>query len=250
MTQKEKRSFYFLPNLFTTASLFCGFYAIIASIQGRWEKAVIAILVAAVMDGLDGRIARLIGAVSTFGVQYDSLADLIAFGAAPAILAFTYALRVFGRWGWLAAFFYLACGALRLARFNIQVKKTDMRFFTGLPIPAAAMTLALSVINSLRWHFPFRATCYSLLGLTYILSLFMISTLRYYSFKDIEFARYRPYRMAVLLVLVLVLIMSHPFFILWCLSMIYISSGPVYLTFYLLRRRSRQNMQKADELGG
>jgi len=250
MIPKERRGVYLLPNLFTTASLFAGFYAIIASIQADWEKAVIAILVAGVMDSLDGRIARLIGAVSAFGVQYDSLSDLIAFGVAPAILVFTYALKPFGRWGWLAAFFYLACGTLRLARFNIQVKKTDMRFFTGLPIPAAAMTIALFVINSLRWHLPFRATCYSLLVLTYILSLFMISTLRYYSFKDIEFVRYRPFRLAVLLVLTLVLIMSHPFFILWCLIMIYVCSGPVYLAFYLLRRRRKEEVQKINVLGG
>jgi len=250
MTPKERRGVYLLPNLFTTASLFAGFYAIIASIQADWEKAVIAILVAGVMDSLDGRIARLTGAVSAFGVQYDSLSDLIAFGVAPAILVFTYALKPFGRWGWLAAFFYLACGALRLARFNIQVKKTDMRFFTGLPIPAAAMTLALFVINSLRWHFSFRTTCYSLLALTYILSLFMISTLRYYSFKDIEFVRYRPFRLAVLLVLTLVVIMSNPFFILWSLIMIYVCSGPVYLAFYLLRRRRKEEVQKVKVLGG
>lgn len=249
MKVKEKRGVYILPNLLTTASMFAGFYAIIASIQGHWEKAVIAILISGFLDGLDGRIARLTGTVSPFGVEYDSLADLIAFGAAPAILIFTYALNSLGRWGWLAAFLYLACGALRLARFNTQVKKVDAHYFTGLPIPAAALALALTAINSLQWKIPQEVTQYLLLALTYLLSFLMVSTIRYRSFKDLEWVRHKPFQASVLGVLFLVVIMSHPFLMLWCISLIYMLSGPASLSFYLMRRRKIQ-AEKETLLGG
>jgi len=250
MKVREKRGVYILPNLLTTASMFAGFYAIIASIQGHWEKAVIAILVSGFLDGLDGRIARLTGTVSRFGVEYDSLADLVAFGAAPAILIFTYALNSLGRWGWLAAFLYLACGALRLARFNTQVKTVDTRYFIGLPIPAAAGALALSVINTSQWHIPQEIVQYLLLTLTYFLSFLMVSTIRYYSFKDLEWVKHKPFRASVLGVLFLVVIMSHPFFMLWCISLIYMFSGPITLIYYLMHRRKIQIKKKETLLGG
>ncbi len=243
---KEKKGVYLLPNLFTTASLFAGFCSIVASIQAHWERAVITIIIAGILDGLDGRIARLTGAVSNFGVQYDSLSDLIAFGVAPSILAYTYALYSFGRWGWLAAFLFLACGALRLARFNVQVKKLDIRFFTGLPIPAAAGTLALTVFNLNRLPMEPALRNHILIAFTYILSFLMVSTFRYYSFKDLEHIKDKPFRVALGVVLLLVLIMSQPFFILWCMGIAYAVSAPISFVLYLMRRRKEEKTSKVD----
>ena len=143
-----KKGVYLLPNLITSASLFGGFYSIIASLDGDFEKAAIAIFISAILDGLDGRIARLTGSTSKFGVEYDSLADLIAFGLAPGVLIFTWGLRPFGRYGWLAAFLYVVCGALRLARFNVQITTIESKRFNGLPIPAAAVLVAMTVLCS------------------------------------------------------------------------------------------------------
>src|SRR3990167_6074066 len=141
-----KKGIFLLPNLITSASLFGGFYSIIASLDGEFNKAAIAIIVSAVLDGLDGRIARLTRSTSKFGVEYDSLADLVAFGLAPGILIFTWALRPFGKYGWLAAFLYVVCGALRLARFNVQITTIESKRFNGLPIPAAAAMVASTVL--------------------------------------------------------------------------------------------------------
>ncbi|HDD43322.1 MAG TPA: CDP-diacylglycerol--serine O-phosphatidyltransferase, partial [Candidatus Desulfofervidus auxilii] len=207
---KERKSVYILPNLLTTASLFAGFYAIIAAINGDWKRAVMAIMVAAFLDGLDGRMARITGTVTHFGVEYDSLADLISFGVAPVILCFTYALNLLGRWGWLAAFLYLACGALRLARFNAQVKSTQLRYFVGLPIPAAACILALSIMNAEEWYVSKEFMSVPLLTLTYLLSFLMVSTFHYRSFKDLEWVKLKPFRISILAVFSLVIIMSYP----------------------------------------
>ena len=136
--KSRKRGIYVLPNLFTSASLFCGFYAIIAAIQGRYETASVAILISFLLDGLDGRIARFTNTTSKFGTEFDPLADLVAFGVAPAVLAFKWALAPLGRLGWLACFMYVICGALRLARFNVQKDNLETNFFKGLPIPGAA----------------------------------------------------------------------------------------------------------------
>jgi len=233
---KEKKGVYILPNILTTATLLAGFYAIIASLNNDWKMAVIAIIIAGFLDGLDGRIARLTGTVSGFGIEYDSLADLVAFGVAPSILVFSYALKPLGRWGWLAAFLYLACGALRLARFNTQVKNASLRYFIGLPIPAAAGALALSVVNTAEYGFVVKHTQYLLLGLTYLLSFLMVSTFHYQSFKDWEWVKHKPFRASVGALLILVIVMSHPFLILWCFSLIYAASGPAFFLAYLTRR--------------
>src|SRR3970040_2135941 len=145
-TSGIKKGIFLLPNLITSASLFGGFYSIIASLDGEFGKAAIAIIISAVLDGLDGSIARLTGSSSKFGVEYDSLADLIAFGLAPGVLIFTWALRPFGRYGWLAAFLYVVCGALRLARFNVQITTIESKRFNGLPIPAAAALVFSTVL--------------------------------------------------------------------------------------------------------
>ena len=191
MKQKRKRGYrapgrkgiYILPNLFTSASLFGGFYAIIASIQGRYEAAAIAIIISAVLDCLDGRVARFTGTASHFGIEYDSLSDLVAFGVAPAILAFLWALEPFKRLGWLAACLYVICGALRLARFNVEKSSSDSSYFKGLPIPAAAICISSMVLFAADINSMSEIRHKIIIFMIYFLSFLMVSSLRYYSFK-------------------------------------------------------------------
>ena len=183
--KKFRKGVYLLPNLITSASLFGGFYAIIASLDGKFEYAAIAIIISGILDGLDGRVARLTGSSSKFGVEYDSLADVIAFGLAPGVLIFTWALRPFGRYGWLAAFLYVVCGALRLARFNVQITTIESKRFNGLPIPASAALVASTVLmffyigrgDEMVKHV-------TVLVMVYALAFLMISNVHYYSFKE------------------------------------------------------------------
>ena len=181
-----KKGIYVLPNLFTSASLFCGFYAIIAAIQGRYETAAIAILISCLLDGLDGKIARFTHTTTQFGTEFDSLSDLVAFGVAPAVLAFQWALEPFGRLGWLACFMYLICGALRLARLNVQKETLEAKYFKGLPIPAAASLIAslfllMSALGELQG-----TRQILVIVLIYILSFLMVSNIDYLSFKEFE----------------------------------------------------------------
>ena len=177
-----RRGVYILPNLLTSGSLVGGFYAIVAAFNGDYIIAAIAIMFAFFFDGIDGRVARLTKTTSRFGVEYDSLADLVAFGVAPGILVFTWALQPFGRLGWLAAFLYVACGALRLARFNVQADTMESRFFRGLPIPMAASLITASVF--LLHHFGEEGETkhLALLILIYVLAFLMVSNLRYHLF--------------------------------------------------------------------
>lgn len=191
--KKFKKGVYLLPNLMTSASLFGGFYSIIASLDGHFDRAAIAILISGVLDGLDGRIARLTGSSSKFGVEYDSLADLVAFGLAPGVLIFTWALRPFGRYGWLAAFLYVVCGALRLARFNVQITTIESKRFNGLPIPAAAALVSTTVLlffylgrgEEIAKHI-------TILIVVYLLAFLMISNVKYYSFKELNLSQRMP----------------------------------------------------------
>src|SRR5438445_3036657 len=189
-----RKGVYILPNLFTSAGLFSGFYSIICTLDGEYWKAAVLILVAQLCDALDGRIARLTRSTSSFGVQYDSLADLVAFGVAPGILVYQWALRPWGRWGWLAASLYVTCGALRLARFNVQLAPVQKRYFVGLPIPAAAGVIAATVLLYL-WlggegetgkHIMMLLVIFGVAGL-------MVSEIRYYSFKEIRFHHRHPF---------------------------------------------------------
>ena len=180
--KKGRKGIYILPNLFTSASLFGGFYAIIAAIQGRYEAAAMAIIISSILDGLDGRVARFTRTTSHFGVEYDSLCDLIAFGVAPGVLAFQWALEPFGRLGWLAAFMYVICGALRLARFNVQKIVEDPNFFKGLPIPASACFIAsLILFASALGGIPENRSVIIII-MIYVLSFLMVSTVKFYSF--------------------------------------------------------------------
>ncbi|MFT5134213.1 MAG: CDP-diacylglycerol--serine O-phosphatidyltransferase, partial [Gammaproteobacteria bacterium] len=184
---KRRRGIYLLPNLFTTAALFCGFYAIIAAINGRYEPAAIALFVAMILDGMDGRIARMTNTQSDFGVQYDSLSDLISFGLAPALVMYQWSLFSLGKIGWLAAFVYAATTALRLARFNTQADTDEKQFFQGLPSPAAAAILAgfiwLSDANDL---YDGTNLVWITFPLTIAAGLLMVSNIRYHSFKQFD----------------------------------------------------------------
>lgn len=226
-TSGIKKGIYLLPNLITSASLFGGFYAIIASLDGEFGKAAIAIIVSAVLDGLDGRIARLTKSTSKFGVEYDSLADLIAFGLAPGILIFTWALRPFGRYGWLAAFLYVVCGALRLARFNIQINTIESKRFNGLPIPAAASLVAATVL--IFYHFGHEEITkhVTILIMVYSLAFLMVSNIKYYSFKELSLGQRMPFRLLVGLVFLLIVIAAEPQVMFFILTLGYAVSGPI-----------------------
>jgi CDP-diacylglycerol--serine O-phosphatidyltransferase len=229
------RGVYLLPNLITTASLFAGFYAIIASIDGRFYQAAIAILVSLVLDGLDGRIARMTKSTSDFGVQYDSLADLVAFGVAPGIMVYLWALKPFQQFGWVAAFLFVVCGALRLARFNVQQGSMDPRYFNGLPIPAAATMIATSIIFYYEIGEWAPQRYIYILVMIYLLSFLMVSNVKYVSFKKMELFRRHPFHSLVAAVLIFVVVATAPTIMGFLLMAAYVASGPVS-TFMYYRR--------------
>jgi len=235
-----RRGVYILPNLFTTGSLFAGFYGIVSTLNGNYLTAAWFILVASIFDGLDGKIARLTGTTSKFGVEYDSLADLVAFGVAPALLMYTWALKPFGKLGWLAAFLYLVCGALRLARFNVQVATVESKRFVGLPIPAAASMVAACVL--LFYHLGGTGTIKkaSVLLLIYVLALLMVSSFRYYSFKDPELVKRQPFGFLVLAIFIIIVIVAEPQIMFFLLFLGYTVSGPLGYLLRLARRPKRE----------
>jgi len=223
------RGTYIFPNIFTTANLFSGFFGIVQSINGNFEMAALAILFSCVFDILDGKIARLTRATSRFGVEYDSLADLVAFGVAPGLLMYLMELRPYGRIGWLAAFVFMACGALRLARFNVQVETSSKKYFVGLPIPGGASMIATVVLFLHHWNIGLNAPLLSpgLLVLTYLLGFCMISTMPYNSFKDIEVIKAKPSLVGIGVILILSVVALSPAFVLFSMFAVYIVSGPV-----------------------
>jgi len=253
MRRRRGKGIYILPNLLTSISLFAGFYAIVATIDKKFISAAIAIFVSGIFDMLDGRVARMTGSSSRFGVEYDSLSDLVAFGVAPALLAYMWALKGYGRFGWLAAFLYVACGALRLARFNIQVDNVQKKQFLGLPIPAAAATIAGSVLfNSWLVNQGVNLKTVFIPILIYILAFLMVSDVRYFSFKEVGFFKGRPFRSTVAAILLIVIIFIEPKITLFGLPFLYLLSGPVYT---LLKRkkiilenasRSKENLIDQD----
>ncbi|MFT6430236.1 MAG: CDP-diacylglycerol--serine O-phosphatidyltransferase [Halopseudomonas sp.] len=221
------RGIYLLPNLFTTAALFSGFYAIVSAMDGNFANASIAIFVAMVLDGLDGRVARLTNTQSAFGAEFDSLSDMVAFGVAPALVVFSWALADLGKVGWVFSFIYLAGAALRLARFNTHIGDEDKRFFTGLASPSAAglvagMVWALSDFGVDGGDISF------LVGLlTALAGLMMVSNVRYYSFKDLDLKGRVPFFVILLVVLVFAVISTDPSRILWLIFIAYTASGPL-----------------------
>ena len=223
----RRRGIYLLPNLFTTAALFAGFYAIVQAMNSRFEFAAVAIFIAMVLDGLDGRVARLTHTQSEFGAEYDSLSDMVSFGVAPSLLAYEWAFRDLGKWGWFAAFIYCVGTALRLARFNTNIDVVDKRFFQGLPSPAAAALIAGFVWVMLDNHFSGHELRWYAAALTVFAGLSMVSNLRFYSFKDFNMRKSVPFIVIFLFALFFILISSYPAGVLFLLFLGYALSGYV-----------------------
>lgn len=251
MTQEKvknpRRGIYLLPNLFTTGCLFSGFYAILSAMSGQFEQAAIAIFVAMILDGLDGRVARLTNTESEFGVQYDSLADMVSFGLAPALIMYQWAFLDLGKLGWAVAFAYVASTALRLARFNTQAEVADKRFFQGLPSPSAAGVVAglvwMSADNGLTGD---DITVIALL-ITLVSGIFMVTNFRYYSFKEIDFKGKVPFVTMLLLVLVFVFITLDPAQILFGLFFIYMLSGLVITLWGVRKKRLSRSAESSSK---
>lgn len=225
--QKERhKGVYLLPNLFTTAALFAGFYAIISGMKGNFEAAGLAIIVAQLMDGFDGRVARMTNTTSAFGVQYDSLSDMVSFGLAPSLVIFSWGLEPLGKFGWAAAFLFAACAALRLARFNTQVETVDKRYFVGLASPPAAAILATTVW---LWHDvvpPYEVSILVAIA-TIMVGLLMVSNLRYTSFKGLNLRGRVPFVVMLAALLIFIVIIIKPPLILLLMACLYCLSGPV-----------------------
>ena len=222
----QGRGIFLLPSLLTTGNLFCGFFALILTVSGRYAEASLAIFVAMVMDMLDGRVARLMKATSQFGVEFDSLADVVSFGVAPAFLLYSFALSSLGRPAWFAAFLFVICGALRLARFNVYTGSVDRHFFVGLPIPAAAGVAASAVILLNREELS-RWILIAIAVGTYLVALLMVSTFRYWSFKEVDFARRHPVQTLLVVVLTVMIIATNHELFLFLGFTGYAVSGPV-----------------------
>jgi CDP-diacylglycerol--serine O-phosphatidyltransferase len=241
-----KRGVYLLPNLVTTGGLFAGFYGIVSTMNGHYDLAAWLILISAVFDALDGKVARLTGTTSRFGVEYDSLVDLVSFGVAPGLLMYSWALQSFGKFGWLAAFLYVVCGALRLARFNVQVNTVESRRFVGLPIPAAAGMVASCVL--LFYHLGGSGTIKkaSIVLLIYVLAYLMVSNHSYHSFKDTELVKRQPFSFLVLAIIFIIVIVAQPEIMLFGLSSVYVASGPAKSLIKYFRRKWKEKTVKTS----
>lgn len=221
----RRRSVYLLPNAITTAALFCGFYAIVIAMNRRFDHAAIAIFIAMVLDGLDGRVARMTKTQSEFGAQYDSIADMVSFGVAPALVIYEWGLIDMGKWGWVAAFIYCSCAALRLARFNTNIGIVDKRYFQGLPSPSAAALVAGFVLLAVDLQLPAHEYKWVAWGITLFAGLTMISNVPFYSFKTKNYRRRVPYTSIFLFTLVLVAIVIDPPIMLFTLVSAFALSG-------------------------
>jgi len=243
-----KRGVYLLPNLVTTGGLFAGFYGIVATMNGDYHLAAWFILISAVFDALDGKVARLTGTTSRFGVEYDSLVDLVSFGVAPGLLMYSWALKSFGKFGWLAAFLYVVCGALRLARFNVQVNTVESRRFVGLPIPAAAGMVASCVL--LFYHLGGSGTIkkISIVLLIYILAYLMVSNHSYHSFKDPELVKRQPFNFLVLAIIFIIVIVAQPEIMLFSIASLYTISGPIGSVVKYFRRKTLEQKPPVDDV--
>ena len=239
-----RKGVYLLPNLITAGSLFAGFYVIIASTDGHFVRAAWFILLSAILDGLDGKVARMTGTTSKFGMELDSLADVIAFGVAPGVLMYTWALKPFGKLGWLAAFLYVVCGALRLARFNVQVSTVESKRFVGLPIPAAACIVSTCVLLFFELGGTGTIKKVSVVLLVILLAYLMVSNVKYLSLKDPDLFKRQPFTMLVGAIMILMVIVAQPEIMLFIIGMVYMVSGPVMSLF--ARRRAKVTGDPAD----
>ena len=244
--RKRRKGIYILPNLFTLAALFGGFYAVVMAMNGRFDLAATGVFCAMVLDSLDGRVARMTNTQSAFGEQMDSLSDMVSFGAAPALIAYEWALKGLGRWGWIAAFVYCACAALRLARFNVNTGVVDKRFFQGLPSPAAAALVAGFIWlvtevgvrgEDLLW-LSWKQVTWVMFGFTLYAGLTMVTNVPFYSFKDVQMKKSVPFVVIVLIALVIAIINIHPPTVLFGVFVIYGLSG--YVVYFWRKAKGQQ----------
>ena len=236
----RRRGIYVLPNLFTTAALFGGFYAIVMAMNERYDQAAIAIFIAMVLDGLDGRVARMTNTQSEFGAEYDSLSDVVSFGVAPALVIYQWALALMGKLGWVAAFWYAAATALRLARFNTQLGVADKRYFQGLPCPAAAGVMAGLIWFGVEHGFSGPEIATVALVVTILMGALMVSNVRFNSFKELDLKGRVPFLTAVLVVAILALIFLDPPIVLFSVFAIYAISGPLTTLVQIRQRRAER----------
>ncbi|MBZ0157731.1 MAG: CDP-diacylglycerol--serine O-phosphatidyltransferase [Alphaproteobacteria bacterium] len=246
--KQPKRGVYLLPNTITLCGMFSGFFAIIAALNGNYLHAAWAIILANIFDGLDGWIARLTNTSTRFGIELDSLSDLVAFGVAPSLLLYKWALMPFGRLGWAAAFLFVACGALRLARFNIQTGAPGSKAFKGMPIPGAATVLASVVIFYYEFWTGVPGKNFFFPAITILLSLLMVSTLRYHGLKEIDFREKKPFWVLIVFVLILFFLLIHPSTAIFVFAMTYLTWGIIENIFLFVRRmRLKHTEQNATE---
>jgi CDP-diacylglycerol---serine O-phosphatidyltransferase len=247
----REKGIYLIPNLITTGNLFAGFYAVVAVFNGDFKVAAIAILVATLFDSLDGKAARLTNTTSRFGMEYDSLSDVVSFGVAPGLLIHAWALNAYGRLGWIAAFLFVACGALRLARFNVQSATVESKSFTGLPIPGAAGLIAATVLlddHILSMGKEIRPI--AILALTYVLAFLMVSNIRYHSFKELDLRGRQPFNFLVAAVLILIVFAAAPQIMMFSFFAVYAASGPLEPVLRYLpdrRRKAASNTVNREE---
>jgi CDP-diacylglycerol---serine O-phosphatidyltransferase len=243
-----RKGIYVLPNLITLSSMFSGFYSVVASFNGDYERAAWAILIASIFDVLDGWVARVTHTATRFGIEMDSLADVISFGVAPGVLAYTWTLSSFGKIGWLGSFFLVACAALRLARFNVQMGSTEKKHFTGLPTPASALVIATTVlayeeIIGILEHLNLVRLAdvvgkdYWVLALTFLLAGLMVSNITYHSLKEANLKERRPFGILVIIAAFLAVVAYHPALVLFLVSVSYVAVGLVEALYGLLRRQ-------------
>ena len=246
VVRKRRKGIYVLPNLFTLAALFGGFYAIVMAVNGRFDLAAIGVFCAMVLDSLDGRVARMTNTQSAFGEQMDSLSDMVSFGAAPALIAYVWALKGLGRLGWIAAFVYCACAALRLARFNVNTGVVDKRYFQGLPSPAAAALVAgfiwlmteLGVQRGLdHWIMTWNQVTWTMFGFTLYAGLTMVTNVPFYSFKDVQLKKSVPFVVIVLIALGIAIINIHAPTVLFGVFVLYGLSG--YVVYAVRKSRGQ-----------
>lgn len=225
VVRKRRKGIYILPNLFTLAALFGGFYAIVMAMNGRFDYAAVGVFCAMVLDSLDGRVARMTNTQSAFGEQMDSLSDMVSFGAAPALIAYEWALKGLGRWGWIAAFVYCACAALRLARFNVNTAVVDKRYFQGLPSPAAAALVTGFIWIMTEADIRGPSVAWPMFALALYSGLTMVTNVPFYSFKDVQMKKSVPFVVIVLIALGIAVINIHPPAVMFGLFVIYGLSG-------------------------
>src|SRR5512135_3274217 len=235
-----KKGIYILPNTLTLCGMFFGFFSILNSIKGNFEFAAWALFIAGVFDGLDGWVARLTNSTTRFGIELDSLSDLVAFGVAPSVMVYKWSIAPFGRIGFAAAFLFTACGALRLARYNVQMGSAESKAFTGMPIPGAAGVLGAMVLFYEKiWHAVPERNIF-ILVLTIFLSILMVSTLRFHGLKEIDFKRRKPFSILVAIVVAFVAFVTHPPETLFAIAVIYLVWGIIENIYLVYRKRKKQ----------